>query len=233
MWGISPIRSSTDSLGGRAKDIHCEPIALWKFLSRTAVALLRIAIALNSAPPTLGDSQDWETLGVDGFNPATAEIEDAQGLLELELNRWLAVGGVTLRAYVAEWSKRKTVWKTELYFPGGYPLFGALALHLMLAVTGAEALYLCAGCKLPYIRTWKLPNPGRRSYCDDCGPGRSLKDADKDRKQKRLEARRLYAEEALSIREIAQRLNTRHGAATVERWVKGLRKGSKHGKKTR
>jgi hypothetical protein len=194
-----------------------EPVELWRQFSRTARAMLLIAAQLNDIPPKPGDPVEWRILGVD-FDPNRDQVEDAQFLLWCEVNNWLEAGRVGLRMWPRNWSKLRTLWETEIHLGGGYRLFGALALQMMLVIAGKTALYTCSGCRLPYIPAGRRPKRGHNSYCDDCGLERARQDADRRRKDKMIEARRLAAE-GIDMKEIALRLNVR-SVRSIRRWLK-------------
>ena len=193
-----------------------EPLELWRQLSRTARAMLLIAAQLNNRPPERGDPADWRILGIE-FDPKRNKVEDARFMLWCVVNDWLALGRVGLRMWPHNWSERQ-FWETEIHFGGGYNLFGAVALQMMLVIAGEDALYTCSGCGLPYIPAGRRPKRGQNSYCEDCGLERARQDADRRRKDKMIEARRLAAE-GKGPKEIALVLNVR-SVASVRRWVK-------------
>ena len=66
----------------------------------------------------------------------------------------------------------------------------------------------------------RLVNAARGVLCDDCGRPEALRQANRRRKQKMAEARRLHAE-GVAAGEIAKRLDTK--PATVRGWVKKAR----------
>jgi hypothetical protein len=214
-----------------------EPLEFWRELSRNVRAILRIAAALNEYPPRLGHPDDWGVLlGGEDRDPGFAALK-TRGLLksqavmgnprelfdyarfflqEVVINKWLRVGRVGLEMHSDFESKGRIIWHTRVTCGRG--LFGAIALQLMLLFAGAEALDTCAGCGLPYIRTGRRPKRGQNSYCDDCGLESARRDADRRRKDKMIEARRLHAKGA-TPEKIARRLSVR-SVATVRRWLK-------------
>jgi hypothetical protein len=207
-------------LSADGSDVTFEPLRLWRTLSSEVGAILGIAAELNRQPPRPGLMSDWKTLEI-AFDPSRNVVEDAQYLLQFLVNDWVKVGRVGLRLITKGWSKRRTEWETEIYFDGTYNLFGGLAIQLLLAVAGAEGLFTCSGCRLPYIRPGRTPKSGQNNYCDDCGRDRAQHDADRRRKDKMIEAR-LLASKGLNANQIASKINS--GPKVVERWLKGVRR---------
>jgi transposase-like protein len=153
----------------------------------------------------------------------------ARSLLAKVVNHWLRVGRVRLSISLSDLSKPPVSWETQIVCGDIYStLFGTIALQVMLLIAGAETLYTCNGCGIPYIPAGRRPRRGQNSYCDDCGLDRARRDADRRRKDKMIEARRLHAKGA-KPEEIADRLNVR-SVASVRRWLK---KGRSNVKKTR
>lgn len=200
-----------------------EPLGLWRELSATVGAILGIAAELNHVPPRTGLAEDWKTLGID-FDPSRDEVEDAQFLMKSVVNSWVEAGQISLRLHADGWSDRRTRWQAAIHIGGTYNLIGGLSLQLMLAVAGAESLFTCSGCHLPYIRPNRTPKHGQNNYCDYCGPDRAKRDADRRRKDKMIEARQLYAE-GLSLAGIAAKVNTT--PASVRGWLKGPKQNGK------
>jgi hypothetical protein len=206
-----------------------EPIEFWREVSRYVQAILRIAAQLREIPPRTGDRKDWRVLGDEG---PSLDPGQALFLLELEVDTWLRAGNVrlTTRArYESERQTSRTIWWTEVVCGSWFSsLFGSIALQLMLLIAGSETLYTCTGCGVPYLPAGRRPKHGQNSYCDDCGLERAKRDADRRRKDKMIEARRLHAE-GVAPEEIADRLNVR-SVASVRRWLK---KGRPNVKKAR
>jgi hypothetical protein len=193
-----------------------DPLGLWRGLSRRFDATLRLAAELAKDPPVVGDAKYWQYLIEDpNYLP---DVEDAQFLIMFEVKDWLQVGRVGLSLDIKDFSRRRTEWETSIEYRGLYNLLGALATQLMLTVAGS-ALHSCSGCGSPIISD-RRPKRGQRNYCDDCRiDGRPLKDADRDRKQRMADARRLHCE-GIPLREIQSRLGIRQ-LSTARRWIGG------------
>jgi len=195
---------------------HWEPLELWRTISAEATWMLRMAAALSQNPRRRNDDPEiWRELAPDFTRD---QIEDAQFDLWRAVNVWLKIGRVQLRmARPHSWDNPD--WQTEIHYGGQFNLFGALATQLMLVIAGAEKLYTCSGCRIPYVRKKKLPKSGQSNYCSDpsCGRKRARYDADRRRKDKMIEARKL-ASSGVRVREIARRLNLT--TDTAKRWVR-------------
>jgi transposase-like protein len=210
-------------LSGRARlTKQWEPVEFWRELSRYVRAILRVAAESKRLPPRLGDREDWRVLGLE----PPPEIDLAEMAIHFVVAYLVHIGGVglILNSYCS--NGQGMTWKFKIGYHGG--LLGAIALQLALLIRGAENLYTCTGCGLPYLRAGKRPGRGQNNYCDACGLQRARRDADRRRKDKLIEARRLHAEGA-APEEIAKRLNVR-SVASVRRWLK---KGKSNVKKAR
>jgi hypothetical protein len=101
------------------------------------------------------------------------ERTGARNTLGSHVNEWLMWGGVRPRF---DWTENGTVIRLS---SGGWEqeaLFGALAVHLVLAVGGTGGIALCSGCGAPYLPT-RRPVDGRRHYCTNCGRKVAERDA--------------------------------------------------------
>lgn len=224
----------------------------WKYLSRRAYSVLKIAAELEkggrgkepewevlSSPQEAGPSPNnvgavspfrlpnWArrefTLGAAG--PAYGEplpLERLKGIIGGEVSAWLERFGVKLSV---KWSPRLN-WQLQIFFSGW--LLSAVALQLALAAMHADGLYVCSACDKLYPRSGKRPNAGEKNYCPDCGD-KALENAEKNRRTRQAEARRLHAE-GKTPAEIVAALKPRGGVASIKRWIG---KGKKNGKTTR
>ncbi|MCH8269203.1 MAG: helix-turn-helix domain-containing protein, partial [Acidobacteria bacterium] len=109
-------------------------------------------------------------------------------------------------------------------------LFRALAFQLALVFTSSRSIYFCTACGNPYLRMRDAPRRGNANFCERCGRKAAVSLADKNRQQKRKEARRLHAE-GVSITCIAAQLDTK--PKTVRNWVKQQTKQSTHSVRNR
>ena len=107
----------------------------------------------------------------------------------------------------------------ELQIDYHQQLFPAIALQLGLVVAGADSLFLCSGCGVPYVRPRerKRPKPGWANYCDACSEaGVAGRRAGESYREKKAAAIRLHSEGA-SLSEIAQQVNTK--VSRVKGWL--------------
>jgi hypothetical protein len=202
-----------------------EPLLEWWRISRKACAFLNVAAALNNG--RLGAPADWSVidLNVDPNFPRDANphkphgIAAARWLFEVRFKDWLTLARITFGLRPMQKVAQGSAWHTEINYGGR--LFSAIVLQLLLTIVNADSLYFCSGCALPYLRpkTRKKPNRGEANFCGTCGKGNkeALRQADRRRREKMAEARRLHAEGA-TLKEIAQRLDTK--TDSVRRWIK-------------
>ncbi len=156
--------------------VYSEPIAAWHSYSREALAMLNVAASLRGGV-VKASKVDFASLGCwldvvraemgrtdeigtpDLFDRA-ARLPSRMRLAIEGLNRWIYLGGV--RPSV-EWLTKGSP-SIQFFTPG---LFGALALQLMLAVSGSDGWAMCSGCGRPFSPS-KVPAGRRRRYCEDC-----------------------------------------------------------------
>src|ERR1035437_6532573 len=204
----------------------------WRRVSLMACAFLNVAAALKNG--RMGDPADWQVL--DPFcdptfpkhpNPDLQPylphgIAAARLAFRHRFQEWLHFGRIT---FSLEIELKRRGWRTEVDYGGR--LFSALVLQLLLTVVNADSLYFCSGCGHPYarLRDKKRPKVGQRNFCDECVQfGVPLQLADRDRKQKHLQARRLF-ETGKSVVEIAIELDSK--TASIRRWLKGIKQNGK------
>ncbi len=220
-----------------------EPLVQWRFLSRRAYAILRIAERLNKEER--GDKEDWKLLSSPGHGEPSSEffglpdylvaewepsmpgrgrssykvtgpisIEHSRELIAHEVSGWMRRFGVAIQV---AWIPTKT-WRLEILYHGRF--LAAIALQLALAISNSDSLFVCQNprCEMPlYFRPKGMT--GRAMYCDSCGESNkaSLWLADKRRREKKAEVRRL-ASEGKTPSDIATLLDTK--LSTVRSWIK-------------
>jgi hypothetical protein len=201
------------------------PLLKWWRISRKACAFLNVAAALNIG--RVGDSEDWSfidpSVGPEfprSPNPYISHgVAAARQRFEYRFKDWLTFARITFGLTSMPKPTQGSAWRTEIHYGGR--VFSAIVLQLLLTLVNADGLYFCSGCALPYLRpkTRKKPNRGEANFCGTCGKGNkeALRQADRRRREKMAEARRLHAEGA-ALKEIAQRLETT--TDSVRRWIK-------------
>jgi transposase-like protein len=236
-WG--PLRIDSHGAQNRALS-GSEPISAWRFLSRRAYSVLRLARDLESGKP--GEEDDWALLSTGRkvgspvpINPPNElfralgnhlrwEFDDRAGrggfrtaneygraIIAGEVSNWLEMFTVYLRL---EWEPR---WQIEMQFRGRF--LAAVALQMALAVANAESLFTCNGCGRPYIRKkQRKPNAGQANFCSDCtGRRKPQREAEKRYRESRREARKL-AGAGVPVAEIARKLD--RSPAVIRGWLK-------------
>jgi hypothetical protein len=211
-----------------------EPIAAWRFFSRRAYSVLRIAADLYRGQR--GDKDDWRYLSseaggnpedffgmgnwiIRGMLPSGIPFPDANEIplpvdwlrnqISGELSSWLNRYEVDLRV----------VWKEtpQIEFSYGSFLLSAVALQMTLAVLREHSVYTCSECGVPYSRgTRKRPKTGDANFCDKCGRTAAVRQAQERRRGKIAKAREMRAAGS-SLRQIASGLDT--SLETVKRWL--------------
>lgn len=217
-WDFAPraptcaIRATSGPRGAE----YWEPASAWRKFAREARAMMRIASFLHRKE--MGKPEDWQALqdywSVGAFPRAShlavswvqspyftkwptadeplswsAVPQDAAAigihrrLLARIVNRWQELGRVRpcLPWGFGEISSRLVLM--------GDGLMGALAIQLLMAVSGGKGLALCSSCGAPYMPK-RRPNTKRRNYCLDCGRTAALRDAQQDRRTRKREATR-------------------------------------------
>jgi hypothetical protein len=218
------------------------PLVAMRYYSRRLKAVLNIVAAMRG-DQGVGSLDDWKILWMADFpfdhahvgfpftdenEFATPTVDEARSMLEGELCGWLENVN-----FIARWARSNdpASLRGQLIIEVDYQisLIPALGLQLGLTVAGAESLFICSGCGLPYVRESRLPRHGHANFCRLCtGDGNyrayeGLRQADARRRHKIAEARRMRAE-GMSVQEIAKALNVRStvkstAVQTVRRWI--------------
>ncbi len=129
-----------------------EPIEAWHRFAEEAHATALLAASIRGYGPT-----------PDPFRGRRAAIRLG---LRWRLNRWLELGAVR-PAIVLHPNWLEDEWESPLLpVVGGSGLFGALALRLALACTGAVGLAPCAACGEWFTPNF-APREGQRAWCPE------------------------------------------------------------------
>jgi hypothetical protein len=132
-----------------------EPLSAWRRLAGEALVMV-------AAMARMRDDDATSQLARHGSAMTALELRG-------RLNEWLRMGAVRPACQLhPDWYNVAGESKL-LATVGGNGLFGALALRLLLAATGAYGLALCAGCGDWYTPA-STPRPGERNWCrrGDC-----------------------------------------------------------------
>ena len=146
-----------------------EPVAAWQAAAQQAHDIVSLAAYLKAdknrkPPPDLLDrlccrevnwlgEKEAEKLNWRGLAKAVIK-----GLLEQETKRF----GVA-------WRWTENTLEMELCFGMGF--LPVLWFQVAQAITGTSGVFICDGCGLPYIRTGRKPQSGRRQFCPPCSEG--------------------------------------------------------------
>ena len=190
----------------------------WQMTANRHAALLRIAAELRDTN-SVGRRKDWALLFSSVHDEAASAAlqisnrEHALNMLQSVVNDYLRRGEVH-----PELSRTPGGWKIQFSSNALYPLLGNLAAQIAIIVSGAEAIYTCAGCGVLYFREGerRRPKRGTGNYCDGCGRAKGVQSAKERYQNKILEARRMQSE-GLSLDRIAVALNSDRGK--VQKWL--------------
>jgi hypothetical protein len=140
-----------------------EPISAWRGTAKRARELLLFADEVHKDCRNL--ATEYEKLQT-GTWPARGSRLSERRLtlsrhlegLESAVSEWLRDGWVDIRLS----------WRSPIDGPevrlGGYKLFGALAVQMMLAVATSDGFAICSGCGALYSPK-KRPRAGEDHYC--------------------------------------------------------------------
>jgi hypothetical protein len=106
------------------------------------------------------------------------ELESDRIDLGIAISAWLRMAAITIDV---RWLERRP--NVSLI---GAPLFGALGVQLMLALTRSDGLAICTSCGEPYVPK-RRPSRSRRNYCGSCGRTAAIRDAAREFRRRRLE----------------------------------------------
>jgi hypothetical protein len=135
----------------------CELLARWRDFAAAARSVLNVAARLRVGQPV--QAGDWE-----GVWPPWVELA---GERPTSRQRWNVMGQVVdywLRMARVRFGARGRDGGGVQAVVGGGGLFGALAVQLLVAVSGAGGLLICEECGLPFV-----PRRRYQKYCKDCG----------------------------------------------------------------
>jgi DNA-directed RNA polymerase subunit RPC12/RpoP len=164
----------------REEDGWSEPLSVWRFYSRNARAVLRVAAEIHEyGHARLSTLEElWEQPPgllaelAGGWEGVKTDLEQSRthwNMLSLFLDvEWVRWAGIKV---VFQWDKRGP--RVALSPPG---LFGALAVQLIYAVSQSNGLLVCSNCGAPFIPT-RRRDMNRRIYCTNCGRKAALRDA--------------------------------------------------------
>ena len=153
-----------------------EPLAIWRAMSRWALALLNAIALLKRKQPLAPD--DWAVLT--GHGKLASQVPDAMSRLEQwkfvgqALSAWLEI--ISFRPGLRIVQHERAEFGLSISRHDFSQLLAVLGLELLFQVTGAKRLLTCSGCGDPYIPE-RLPTRGERTYCNSCGTRTARRDA--------------------------------------------------------
>jgi hypothetical protein len=177
--------------------IYAERLETWRRWIGDGQAILSSAASLQQHEPTSADAwQRIETLAGESAFSTIATFEEFRSDLPAKTRRVLGerlvlsdvLNGLLQRTGVRpcfSWlSGSGGILLTNLFGffdEGSLTLSGYLTVQLVLACAGADAIAVCSGCGIPYMRRWHSVK-GRRNYCSKCGLRAAWRDSKRARR---------------------------------------------------
>lgn len=182
------------------------PILVWRYWSRAAQALLRIANALREG--NSGQPGDWHAISQSELDiwrremvlfaryqppnePRTNDVhgqalaflprgwfdDDGQVAASIDAQRTMVASALNEWLLLGDVNLALDWTASEPSIHLGSPsLFSALGIELMLAVSRSDQLEVCTSCGNPFPAQ-RRPRPGQRRYCPACGRDAAVRDA--------------------------------------------------------
>jgi hypothetical protein len=190
----------------KSRRCYCEPLSVWRRYAKDARDLLEIAARLRELPqehPNLVDAaietacyvetiaERWKRLdGLDFKDPslegAWSRLADPWQRIAEDLNRWLFVSDVG--AFVSAKGREFSLTIGANRFT--WSVLAIITLEIISAVAAANGLATCSNCAMPFLLRRK-PVADERRYCSDCRmKGIPLRDAARDLRKRKAEAKR-------------------------------------------
>lgn len=150
--------------GDYDKGLRWESVQAWRHWSRVGRATLNVAARLRSNK--IGPEAEWRiACTTEGFPAGPGswalpkDINEGWRVISGYLNYWLKLGSASLFTEVT--GKRIGI------VVGKGSLFGALAVQLSLAISGADGPVVCSNCKDFYVAQ-RRPRLEQDNYCPSC-----------------------------------------------------------------
>jgi hypothetical protein len=137
-----------------------EPVDAWRTWARRAHALLAVAAALQQNE--LGAEPDWR-IATDTKIETPKTHAEGWRLVAYFADYWLKAADVRPWVQFQDEVVRLTLGSDW----GHSPLFGAIAVQIVLAIGGADGFVVCDACRNVYAPR-RTPRGGERHYCQTC-----------------------------------------------------------------
>jgi hypothetical protein len=137
-----------------------EPVDAWRTWAHRAHALLAVAAALRQKK--LGAESDWR-MATDMTIEAPRPWAEGWRTLAYVADYWLRAADVRPWPQFQDGVVRVTLGSDW----GHSPLFGAIAVQLVLAMSGAQGFGICDACRHMYTPR-RTPRDGEHHYCQSC-----------------------------------------------------------------
>lgn len=202
------------------------PIETWRRWAQNARAIIDLAAMTHLGSGVerawlqehglihqLGD-REWNHLGRRHWRYRQDPGSNWQEKLRSERHSTIALQREIAAWHVQRWQRMGAVqpifdWSSanaRVTF-GGYGLFGALAAQLMFRASRSVGFDVCSSCGQLY-RVNRRKAADRRHYCETCGHGAALRDAQRDQRLKR---------KALALRDDGASIETIQARIPVDR----------------
>lgn len=143
----------------------CEPITAFYVHAKEVKTALDIGASLLREEPS--PNAVWTGIGFS--DSEFLDIHKRQELLEAQTRA--LTGLVCARITVPESVHLRLKWDTpgnpKLEFTTGFGFLSVLWVQVAQVLAGQRAMYTCAACGRPFIRSRRIPS-GRRAYCPNC-----------------------------------------------------------------
>jgi hypothetical protein len=121
-----------------------------------------MAVAAALQEEKLGAEPDWR-MATDTEMQMPQTAKEGWRLLTYYADYWLKAADVRPWPQFQDGQLRLTLGSDW----GHSPLFGAIAVQLVLAISGAQGFAVCDACRNVYAPR-RNPRAGERHYCQDC-----------------------------------------------------------------
>ena len=203
---------------GRYDGRPWEPVEAWRMWAQRAQATLAMAAELKEGKIP-GEGHWRVAFGLEGIpndlgRPRPPQrVEEGWRELIYQLNFWL--GAAEVRPFLEYQNGQASMSLGSGW--GNSPLFGALAIQLALAVSGASGYAVCDECRIVYAPS-RTPRTGESHFCTTCRASRKApqRNASARYRARIKKARRLRAR-GESIKKVAATLQ--RSESTIRLWT--------------
>ena len=184
--------------GSGGNDVF-EPIVGWLQHAAAARSVMQVSAAVYLG--NTGQREDLERVlefstglthaGLVRSIRRRKDVASAAACVAEAIQHWWKVGGVRLDLHWRDTVETVKDFEPQVTVTAG--TFGLAGAQLLFAVLRRDAVFFCSGCGSAYLREGRMPQRGRRNYCQQCArnpalQARQRKQAWRQRKQEEAEA---------------------------------------------